>query len=705
MEKAPIDSDKNATLSTNYNAPFDDVDEVESAITLTQMFREKKVWLGGSSMGKGFRRAAQYYLNNLKARTAPEHFNFDGASDLNDSIKAGPVEESFYVIDLGVIVSQFYQWRLAFPRVEPFYAVKCNPDPLIVKTLAILGANFDCASRAEIRLVQDVTKDLPRKPEIIYANPCKARGHMIEAVCRGVRMVTFDNVSEIAKCAAVSTKIQLIMRIVTDDKGSQCRLSSKFGAHRNKWRPLLAEAKRHGLQVVGVSFHVGSGCRDASRYEMALRDTKEIFDIAKNEFGYHMNIVDIGGGFPGETHSIWNPAAELDDANHGDDEDDEDDEEEESAEEGVDCTTDKGNPSGADDHFMFFNEIAEQVGPLLDEMFPEETGIRLIAEPGRYFAAAAATLVCSIVSTRNNVIDSTIVPIPVNDQEAAERINDLERVEEEEMVRRRGLSICDESEVSNVLENIKDELADYSRLYTKQYLSQQEADVYNDALDLAQEGYDTAIDLLGVPDEEQQEHQVHTVEGLQLGIVSEVLDDDQSANPEDADMLLLAAAGEATVNGLVLQAVADSAPLQDDFAYYINDGCYGAFNNLMYDHATVRPRRLKYSVANNESKDNTDGSDSEDGKDNNLYASTVFGPTCDSIDVISRSVLLPKMKIGDWLYFQNMGAYTMAAASSFNGFSPSDRFYVSSVKPEYFEKIIAGPDAETSVEEEKKENY
>jgi diaminopimelate decarboxylase len=50
-------------------------------------------------------------------------------------------------------------------------AVKCNPDPVIVRTLAI---NFDCASRNEIRLVQEHSKDLERKPEIIYANPCKS---------------------------------------------------------------------------------------------------------------------------------------------------------------------------------------------------------------------------------------------------------------------------------------------------------------------------------------------------------------------------------------------------------------------------------------------------------------------------------------------------------------------------------------------------
>lgn len=143
-------------------------------------------------------------------------------------------------------------------------------------------------------MVEQASKDLSRKPEIVYANPCKAKTHLIEAVCKGVRMVTFDNATEIQKCAAISKHIQLILRIATDDRGSRCRFSTKFGAPKYKWKPLLAAAKQHGLSVVGVSFHVGSGCRDASKYELAFKDSKEIFDMAQKEFGMKMTILDIG---------------------------------------------------------------------------------------------------------------------------------------------------------------------------------------------------------------------------------------------------------------------------------------------------------------------------------------------------------------------------------------------------------------------------
>ncbi len=565
---------------------------------------------------------------------------------------------------------------------------------MIVKTLAILGCNFDCASRNEIRLVEEISKDLPRKPEIIYANPCKARAHLIEAVCKGVKMVTFDNVMEVEKCAAVSKKIQLIMRIITDDRGSQCRLSSKFGAPRQKWRPLLAAAKKHGLEVVGVSFHVGSGCRDAGRYELAIKDAREIFDIAESEFGMKLKILDIGGGFPGETHSMWNPAVEID----------------EEAE--IDKKEGKPHEDDEEDRFMFFTEIAEQVAPIVDELFPPESGVRIIGEPGRYFVAASATLCCSVVAVRTNQVDAHSAPEPIDDSEAAAALNGMTRQEEKDLVHhRRESSVKFGISDDLVFQSIQESMEDYSKLFASQQLAQQEVDVYTDKLDLYQEGYESALDMLGPPDEEQMTSKYHTVEGMTYPLVAEAAELDEEPQ-ESSALLTLAAAGEAVINGVMMQAVCDSAPLQDDYAYYINDGVYGAFNNIMFDHASVRPRVLRITeetpgckIRNGFQRLDSDNEESsvDESPRRDLFASTVFGPTCDSIDVVARSVLLPKLKVGDFMYMNNMGAYTMAASSSFNGFTPTDKFYVCSIQPEYFEDMIKGPAAvESSVDEEKK---
>ena len=56
-------------------------------------------------------------------------------------------EDSFYVVDLGRVIHLYDAWKDKLPLVQPFYAVKCNEDPALIKTLAALGTGFDCASK------------------------------------------------------------------------------------------------------------------------------------------------------------------------------------------------------------------------------------------------------------------------------------------------------------------------------------------------------------------------------------------------------------------------------------------------------------------------------------------------------------------------------------------------------------------------------
>ena len=59
---------------------------------------------------------------------------------------------------------------------------------------------------------------------------------------------------------------------------------------------------------------------------------------------------------------------------------------------------------------------------------------------------------------------------------------------------------------------------------------------------------------------------------------------------------------------------------------------------------------------------------------------TVFGPTCDSMDCVFKDVMLPQLRVGDWLLFPHFGAYTLAGATNFNGIQNANPriFYVCS---------------------------
>lgn len=245
----------------------------------------------------------------------------------------------FWVIDLGCIEKLYVEFRRALPRVEPCYAVKCCPDVKIMEKLHSLGCGFDCASRREIELAWSVGSD-----NIICANPCKRP----EDLC--IKLTTFDSSAELAKLQGCTP----LLRLRADDETSRLRFGSKYGAWPEEVEPLLEEARLLGIHVAGIAFHVGSGARSARAYDRAIA-------AARRAFREGMTVLDIGGGFCG----------------HFDDD-------------GNARLTAAGAP------------LADVVNAALDRYFPsaEFPHLRIIAEPGRYFAESAATCCTRVVGVR-----------------------------------------------------------------------------------------------------------------------------------------------------------------------------------------------------------------------------------------------------------------------------------------------------------------
>lgn len=128
--------------------------------------------------------------------------------------------------------------------------------------------------------------------------------------------------------------------------------------------------------------------------------------------------------------------------------------------------------------FMYFNEIAAAVAPMLDEMFPPSSGVKIIAEPGRYLVAASTTLVASVVSVRNNLTDKTLRAQAISDKTASENVFRITRDEEDEIVQESARAL--DREENPIIDTLVEELADYSLRYARANLSQQEVDVYLD---------------------------------------------------------------------------------------------------------------------------------------------------------------------------------------------------------------------------------
>ena len=110
-----------------------------------------------------------------------------------------------FIIDHDALRAAYRQFRKHLPRIQVYYAVKANPDPMIVRTLFQEGASFDVASMPEFKIVYDNIKKMPAKErqqwiwdKIIYANPTKPTD-TLEQLNKYKPLVTFDNLEEIQK--------------------------------------------------------------------------------------------------------------------------------------------------------------------------------------------------------------------------------------------------------------------------------------------------------------------------------------------------------------------------------------------------------------------------------------------------------------------------------------------------------------------------
>ncbi|KAF8822289.1 putative Ornithine decarboxylase [Cardiosporidium cionae] len=512
---------------------------------------------------------------------------------LRDIISDGSIDHPVMLVDMSTVVEQWCRWQSLLPNVLPYYAVKCNNDPLLLDCLATLGVCFDCATKPEMEMIlalKERRTNLRHSVHIVYSNPCKFTSEMEWANEKGIKLLVFDNIDEIQKISVHYPTAELLLRIRTDDRASQCPMSAKFGASISSWPRILSYCRKLNLNVRGISFHVGSGCGRLGAFSSAIESARSAFDLAKN-FDYHFNLLDIGGGFPGDGE----------DANN--------------------------HPT--------FEELACEIQASLHICFGSLLSeITCISEPGRYFAHSSHTLATKIFARR--------APYDYFDASyPTDKVLSIQKNFQESSLGDMGLECS-----STTTTAISDE-------------------VFSKGCDNCSNSLD--IEVVA----EEGSCKQHSP-----------MDDTFSSDGISADM----------------------KKNQDEMYWlYVNESLYGVFNCLLYDHATVVPEILSpsreelvplgnsYYVSSIKDVDVIEKLQKCDMKlsktillEENLNAEmirkescncVIFGQSCDGFDCLFKNVELPEMFVGDWLMFRNMGAYTTAASSSFNGFKKPKHVY------------------------------
>jgi len=236
---------------------------------------------------------------------------------------------------------------------DVLYAVKCNPEPAVLRALWEGGVrHFDCASAAEVRLVRQMFP----QAQIHFMHPVKSRPAIREAYERhAVRDFVLDSADELEKIlqeTGGAADLGLVVRLAMPKGGAVYDLSGKFGASLEEAVALLRAARPHAVRL-GLSFHVGSQCLDPAAYGRALALVGE----AVRGAGVPVEVIDVGGGFPVAYPDVTPP------------------------------------PLGA-----YFAAIQEGFAAL------DLPGARLWAEPGRALVAAGTSVVVLVEARRGDVL-------------------------------------------------------------------------------------------------------------------------------------------------------------------------------------------------------------------------------------------------------------------------------------------------------------
>ena len=202
-----------------------------------------------------------------------------------------------WIFDRGQVIQQLQGWKRNIPWIKPYYAMKANPSPELLKTIlhteSYLNIGLDVASIGEARTALQYMPD----KDIIYTNPHTIPYEEEDYYRLGIQTKVVDTVGEVKKIVnAESCKTILIPKILIRLKSNvhhaNCQFDSKFGCSQEVAFEILEYVKGKNINICGISFHIGSGGEFNRKlaYQTAFEYARPILNMIENP------IVDLGGG-------------------------------------------------------------------------------------------------------------------------------------------------------------------------------------------------------------------------------------------------------------------------------------------------------------------------------------------------------------------------------------------------------------------------
>lgn len=278
--------------------------------------------------------------------------NRDAAQIARHVANKQPAPAPFFVMDMPSVMARVDDWQRHLSRVQAYYALGCNADPVLARILADV---------ARLGFAVSDTQQLVTALELVPANriimdcPLWTRKAMRVAGECHVGTIVIENEKELMDAISYAPHARILLAMsLAGSRNNSDSLCTRKGASIEELEEILITAFELRANIVGISFHLGSTTSACAFYK-TLHEIRSLFSFA-SQIGLELDTVNLGGGF--SANSI--------------------------------------------DKTQRFSEMCDIINTGLDELFSsgEFPRLNVIATPGRYFAASAFVLCTNVIGKK-----------------------------------------------------------------------------------------------------------------------------------------------------------------------------------------------------------------------------------------------------------------------------------------------------------------
>ena len=261
--------------------------------------------------------------------------------------------------------------REAIPGVSVHYAVKACGESSLLATLWQAGCGFELATAGELPALGEAVAVRLDAARLLCGNPVRSATQTAALYEAGVRLFAADSVEEVVRTARCAPAARLLLRVAVPaavERGANdpawWPMRDTFGVAPVDLAAIVAAARKHGVDIAGACFHVGSQCNEARAWARGIAAAGHALEMARAA-GHSARVLSLGGGFPVVLEGACGPTM----------------------------------GSAADSHAPAIEAIGAALSPALAGL---PADITLLAEPGRYLVASAGVLLTRVTALRTH---------------------------------------------------------------------------------------------------------------------------------------------------------------------------------------------------------------------------------------------------------------------------------------------------------------